>query len=174
LTLTVTSEHIEWNPHSTSFDEEEQAYNPSEIRNISSLNLEHDESYDTILRSLQKQKQNVINISSATTVKKQLFEDAAELAKRWAVGKKLAEDTIKASTQLFICSAIHPVEQRFKTKNTTLRYNHLNCRFTSDTFFANKPSILNNTCGQLFMSEFGFGKFYPCGSNLRQDTLCRN
>ena len=52
----------------------------------------------------------MINIFSATTVKKQLFVDATELAKRWAVGKKLAEDTVKASTQLFTRSAIHPVE----------------------------------------------------------------
>jgi hypothetical protein len=74
-------------------------------------------------------------------MKKQLFVDGVELAKKWAVGRKLTEDTIKASTQLFIHSAIHPIEQRFKTKNTTLRYNHLNCRFTSDTFFANKLTI---------------------------------
>jgi hypothetical protein len=65
------------------------------------------------------------------------------------------------TTQNYICSAIHPIECRFRMKNITLKYNHLNCKFYSDTFFAQKPSLLQNTCAQLFVSEFGYLKFCP-------------
>jgi hypothetical protein len=68
---------------------------------------------------------------------------------------------VKATTQKFIRSAVHPIDRRFCTRNTALKYNSLNCRFTSDTFFASTPSIFRNTCAQLFMSDFGFGKFCP-------------
>jgi len=53
------------------------------------------------------------------------------------------------------------VERRFKTKAAMLRYNQLKCRFYSDTFFSQEKSVLNNTCGQLFVTPFGFTKFVP-------------
>jgi hypothetical protein len=148
----ITSEYIEWNPYSTYFAEQENSYeHNSEIRAISSINVEYDYYSDTIMRK----------ISTTHTVTKQLFVDGNQLASKWAIGKNVAEMTVKATTQLFIRSALHPIDRRFKTKNTTLRYNHLKCRFTSDTFFANKPSLLNHTCAQLFISDFGYGKFCP-------------
>ena len=90
-----------------------------------------------------------------------LYVKPKELASKWAIGPNLAEATVKATTKKFIRSAVHPIDRRFRTRNTALKYNSLNCRFTSDTFFASTPSILRNTCAQLFMSDFGFGKFCP-------------
>lgn len=43
----------------------------------------------------------------------------------------------------------------------TLGYNHLKCRFNSDTFFSGVKSIIGNTCAQLFITEFGYGKVCP-------------
>jgi hypothetical protein len=58
-------------------------------------------------------------------------------------------------------NALHPIERRFRTKNMVLRYNQLSCHFTSDTFFSNVKSILQNNCAQLFMTDFGYGKVVP-------------
>jgi hypothetical protein len=152
-TIVVTSEHIEWNPYSTHFEEQENHYDniKTNDRNIASINVEYDDYSDTLMHK----------ISSATIKKKQLFINGDKLADKWAVGKNVAEVTVKATTQLFIRSALHPVDRRFKTKNMTLQYNHFKCRFASDTFFSNKPSVLNNACAQLFISDFGYGKFCP-------------
>jgi hypothetical protein len=48
----------------------------------------------------------------------------------------MAEETIQATTQKFIRSALHPIDHRYRTRNIMLKYNSLNCSFTSDTFFA--------------------------------------
>ncbi len=90
-----------------------------------------------------------------------LYVKPHELAAKWAIGTNLAEATVKVITQKFLRRAVRQVDRRFCTRNAALKYNSLNCRFTSDTFFASTPSILRNTCAQLFMSDFGFGKFCP-------------
>ena len=68
---------------------------------------------------------------------------------------------MKATSQKFIRNHLHPIESRFKTKNMTLKYNHLKCHFSTDTFFLNVKSVLQNTCGQLFITDFGYVKFTP-------------
>jgi hypothetical protein len=40
--------------------------------------------------------------------KKELFVKAEELAKKWMVGIKIAQDTIRATTQSFVRNNIHP------------------------------------------------------------------
>jgi hypothetical protein len=56
---------------------------------------------------------------------------------------------------------LHPIERRFKTKNVALRYNHLKCKFYSDTYFSNMKSVIQNNCAQLFVTDFGYIKFSP-------------
>jgi hypothetical protein len=46
----------------------------------------------------------------------------------------------------------------------------LKCRFTSDTFYSNKPSILNNSCAQLFITDFGYGKITPMKAKSEAGT----
>jgi len=93
-----------------------------------------------------------LNYSSNKSSDRKLFIKDDVLATRWAIGIKDAQNTVKVTTQNFIRSAIHPIERRFKTKNMTLRYNHLKCRFNSDTFFLGVKSIIGNTCAQLFIT----------------------
>jgi hypothetical protein len=122
-------------------------------RNISYLTSENPEICDAIEYNL--------NSSSIQTSNKDLCVKPKELACKWAIGPNLAEAKVKATTQKFKRSAVHPIDRSFHTRNTSLKYNSLNCRFTSDSFFASTPSILRNTCAQLFISDFGFGKFCP-------------
>ncbi len=158
LTLEATAENVEWEPYSLSFEEEENACKeepriPMIHRHMHYLSTENHDISDTIIQNA--------DYSSLITEKKTLYVASEELARKWAIGTTLAEATIKATTQRFIQSSIHPIDRPYWTKNTNLKYNVLNCRFTSDTFFSSTPSILRNTCAQLFMSDFGFGKVCP-------------
>lgn len=147
----LTSEE-EWDPNSNSFENLEEEMK-SKI-NISSLDVNYCEHHDILISNLNR-------VHATKTLDKKLFVKNEELARRWAIGIKDAENTVKTTTQKFIRSAIHPIERRFRTKQLALRYNNLNCRFNSDTFFSNVTSILGNTCAQLFITEFGYGKLTP-------------
>jgi hypothetical protein len=149
-TLTLTSQGIEWQPYSPEVHEQELQYK-SEFKGISILPISHESYSDNIMRQLNK----------LTTKESSLEVNEATLAKRWGIPSKVAQNTIRATTQNFIRSTLHLIERRFRTKNTTLRYNHLNCRFYSNTFFVQKPSLLQNTCAQLLVSDFGYLIFCP-------------
>jgi len=145
--ITLTSD-IEWNPNSL-------MDTTSKISMISTS--ESEEKHDSMTRKI-----NEIHITSSATVnKKKLFIEESELASRWSIGIKDAHETVNATTQKFILNALHPIERRFQTKNAMLRYNNLNCQFSSDTFFSNVKSLLQNTCAQLFVTDFGYLKFSP-------------
>jgi hypothetical protein len=112
--------------------------------------------------SLSFSQQIPKSISDSTRVtKKGLFVSEEELARKWSIGLKVAENTMKATSQKFIRNHLHPIERRFKTKNMTLKYNNLKCCFSTNTFFSNVKSVLQNTCGQLFITDFGYAKFTP-------------
>jgi hypothetical protein len=113
------------------------------------------------LTSTIPQRLEAIAIMANSTTNRRLKVGAEELSKKWAIGQQIANDTIKASTQSFIRSAVHPIERRYRTKNNTLRYNHLNAIFRSDTMFANLRSIAGHTMAQGFCTDFGFTKFVP-------------
>jgi hypothetical protein len=81
------------------------------------------------------------------------------LAHTWAVPILVAKDTLKATTQEFIRSSLHPVERHFRTKNAMLCYNRLSCQMYSDTFFANCTSLIRYKCALLFVTDFGYLKF---------------
>jgi len=100
-------------------------------------------------------------LASTTTMNRRLHATAEDLSKKWAIGKQIASDTVKATTQSFIRNAVHPIERRFKTKNATLRYNQLRSTFYSDTMFSNTQSVLGNSMAQLFANDQGFVKVVP-------------
>jgi hypothetical protein len=173
-TVNLTSEFVEWEPYSPTFEEEERVYNCNNeygvLKQIASINEEYNEIMDTLLRKN--------SIKSTVTARKNLFVNEETLAKRWAVGIKIAHETIKATSQNFVRNAVHPIERRFQTKNTHLRYNHLKCRFYSDKFFSGVKSVNGNTCSQLFVTDFGYCKFTPmknkADANLALQELIRD
>lgn len=149
---------IEWEPYAAHFVEEETKHDSgisllASVK-VNSLNIHHDDCHDTIV-----QKINQVAVTKAA--KSDLLGNSETLARRWMVGDKIAQATIKATTQSFIRSAIHPIERRFRTKVATLHYDQVKCRFYSDTFFSSETSVINNTYGQMFITNFGFVKFVP-------------
>ena len=50
-------------------------------------------------------------MAASKVSKTQLFVNSEELAKKWLVGLKVAQDTVKATTQHLIRNTIHPIER---------------------------------------------------------------
>jgi hypothetical protein len=171
-TLIVTNHEIEWDPRSPYFQEQEDIHESNET-------LLPSEAQDRIIYSMQVNCQSTgevdpldlsssihlkleaLSIMASSSGNRRLKVGAEELSKKWAIGKQIANDTVKATTQCFIRSAIHPIQRRFRTKNNTLRYNHLNAVFRSDTMFANIKSIAGHTMAQVFCTDFGYAKITP-------------
>jgi hypothetical protein len=129
------------------------------IQAITSINTNYDDMQDVLIKlNLRRTMKNRMN-TATTTVKKNLFVKEDKLARKWAIGKQVAHDTIKVTTQSFVRNVMHPIERCFKTKNVALCYNHIKHTFTSDTVFANIKSAAGNICRQLFATDFGFTKF---------------
>jgi len=143
----------DWEPYSLKFMEDESQMNDISL-SIQSINVNYDDFHDKIMR----------NIGATKVTKMQLFVKSEVLAKKWIVGHRVAEDNVKVTTQSLIRNVIHPIERQFRTKAATLRYDQLKCRFYSDTFFSKEKSLLGNSCGQLFVTNFGFSKFVPMKS----------
>jgi hypothetical protein len=98
--IVLTSENV-WNPYASTYQElEETSYT------------------DNIMLKLSE-------IMDLNTKEKTLFLSNQQLAQNWAVPILVAHDTLKATTQEFIRSSLHPVEQRYRTKNIMLKYNRL-------------------------------------------------
>jgi len=136
INISLTNDSVEWNPYCPSFAQNEQAAenvdegkppDPSNrvVYAIAS-SYHRDPSMD--LTDVIYHKVNSI-MASTTTGNRRLQATAEDLSKKWVVGKEIAADTVKATTQSIIRSAIYPVERRFKTKNAALRYNHLQSTF---------------------------------------------
>jgi hypothetical protein len=130
--IVQTSEE-EWLPYSSNVQELED-WAKEEKANISVLTINEMEHSDIFILKLR--------IMSTQTIKKHLFIQGQELAKQWSIGTVAADNTIKAMTQRFVRNALHPIECRFRTKNIALKYNHLKCRLSSDTFFSGVKSAL--------------------------------
>jgi hypothetical protein len=123
--ITLTSNE-EWSPYSTRFEELENQTQGQDMQ-VSALtinNMEYSDATTAYLKTM-----------SAQVTKKNLFIPEQELARRWSIGLKDAENTIKVMSQKFTRSALCPIKRRLKMKNVALKYNHLKCHFSSDTFF---------------------------------------
>lgn len=83
------------------------------------------------------------------------------LARRWGIGIETAHRTLNATTQNGIRRVLHPVERRYKTRQSHLRFPTLNSRFYTDTLFAEVKSLRGNKCAQVFTNGTGYDLIYP-------------
>jgi hypothetical protein len=83
------------------------------------------------------------------------------LARRWGIGLDTAHRTLTATTQSGIRRVLHPVERRYKTRQSHLRFPTLNTRFYTDTMFSMTKSLRGNKCAQVFTNGLGYDLFYP-------------
>jgi hypothetical protein len=86
-----------------------------------------------------------------------------DLSRKWRVGIGTARQTLKATTQRGIRTAVHPLTRRYRTDHFSNRYKRLNTQFYSDTVFATTRSLKGMTCAQVFMAK-DFIRFHPMES----------
>jgi hypothetical protein len=92
-----------------------------------------------------------------------LVVTAEELSRKWRVGINTARQTLKATTQRGIRTAVHPLTRRYRTDHFSLRYRRLNAQFYSDTVFATTKSLKGNKCAQVFTAK-DFIRVHPISS----------
>jgi hypothetical protein len=160
--ISITLE-AEWDPQSSNFQEIDDSLNDNLIDQRSVKSYISQSFCNEIIDNVMKQISSGSNhlIGSTSSERNGAFANESTLAKTWVIGQSIACETLKATMQSFIRSALYPIEWRFRTKQVMLRYNRLNCKFYSDTFFSNQVSVSGNKCCQLFVSKFGFAKFTP-------------
>jgi hypothetical protein len=168
------TDEYSWDPHSDSFQYQEDAHREIEKadrnnidRDIYSINSRQaNPNMSMIYSELSTAFDNqcIINLSMTKSSIKQGGVNAETLAKIWNIGDDIAKKTIQCTTQKGICSTLHPIERRFRTKQAQLRYNQLAGRhgsFYTDTFFSKAPSLNNAKMAQIYDNDLSFTKIYP-------------
>jgi hypothetical protein len=91
---------------------------------------------------------------------------AEELARRWHIGLDTAKRTIERTTQLGVRDFTHSKgARRLRHSTQQLRYRRLNAVCYTDTvFFKKAKSLDQNTCAQVYVTEFEWTKVYPMRS----------
>jgi hypothetical protein len=87
-----------------------------------------------------------------------------KVARIFGVGLETASRTLRATTQLALRHAIHPIHKRYTTKVAQLRYPRLTGRhgvFHTDTFFTDTPTLSACKMGHIYTNDVDFSKFYP-------------
>jgi len=108
-----------------------------------------------------KEQRAISGINSGLT-RGEITEE--RLARLWNIPLKTAAQTIRVTTQRGMRMAVHPLHARYRTKQAQLHYNQLSGRhgrFYSDTMLSSVKSTHGNTCGQIFINDINFTRFYP-------------
>jgi transposase len=125
------------------------------LSQISSVYSDHSLNVDLNLKHDFTRERTCIIMSQGSSSRRS-HVTKGELAKLWGISLESVAQTLRVTTQKGIRNAIHPIIQRYATKQSRLRYNQLGSRhgrFYSDTFFSNQPSIRGNTMAQLFVND---------------------
>ena len=175
--VTLTSD-MEWDPHSKDFEANEQKAHENEHitmnveRDIFAIKSLNSPQISDILApaSLMSQEEFLPCVIKSVTIQKVQSSQRKgrtrreDLAKMWNIGLDTATNTLKATTQLVVRQALHPIQRRFRTEAAQLRYPRLGGRFgqfSSDTMFAKCRSIRGDTMAQIFVNNVDFVKLIP-------------
>ena len=85
---------------------------------------------------------------------------AQSIAEIWNIGLQKAKQTIEASTQNGIRSALMPLTRRYRS-DRMYNIKRLRGRFATDIFFASIRSLHGNSCTQIYSHKVGFSVCYP-------------
>jgi hypothetical protein len=159
--VNLTAE-AEWDPHSSDFEENEKRAHENElivpeatdrqIYAIQSLPFvqQNEIGVEALLASLMNENELLpraiqsITIQDVKSTVRRSQVTQEELACKWKIGLDTSARTLKATTQLTIRNAIHPIQRRFRTQAAQLRYPRLGGRFgrfSSDTMFSKTTSL---------------------------------
>ena len=78
-----------------------------------------------------------------------------KLARKWSIGLQAAKDTLAATTQYGIRTAVHPLTQRVRVDHLDIHRPRLRGMWFADTMLSRIKSKRGNTCANVFTD----GKF---------------
>ena len=155
--IQITSDEIEWDPHSI--------FNTSQPSVYKYLEQDLDISWNVKGTNILSQIVQTHNsrISAIAHLNDGKFK-ADDLANLWGIGSSATARTLKATTQLATRYLNGKIHRRVRTRMHQRRYRqlwgHLS-RFSSDTFKSKTKSLRGNNYFQLFCNNGAFTKVYP-------------
>jgi Reverse transcriptase (RNA-dependent DNA polymerase) len=176
---TLTSD-TPWDPRDPSFASQEKAFTTTEYRVASSQvfpfpeMLNDDDLYMRLISCIYttmdirtrdllfEDEQRQIEGISTDIGKSILTSDI--LARRWHIGLKTADLTLRATSQRGLRSFNHPIDRRLPSSQPHLSYSVINKRIYSDTMFSKVNSLSMCSAAQVWTDGQGFSLFYPIKS----------
>ena len=151
----VTYPHPEWCPHTTLYAEEEARFTNEDgtLRDL-------DRSISSVIHD-DERFINGLNVVAGVSSRKTIMSPDL-LCKNWGIGRSLAENTIKATTQKAVRTVAYPnVERRWPTGDRPLRYRRLDHSVYHDNLKANVTSLRGNKCSEIYATDFGWSRNFP-------------
>ena len=104
-------------------------------------------------------KQHKINTKYLTWIKGTVSSEL--IARRWNIGLKVATNTYNSMTHLGVRDYANSIgTRRLKHMAYQLKHRCLCCAMYTNTLFSELKSLAQNTCGQIFTTEFHWTCFY--------------
>jgi len=94
------------------------------------------------------------------------------LSRQWSIGLDTARQTLRATTQNGIRTAIHPITRRYRVDHLHLHRRRLNRTFFTDTLFSRVTSLRGHKCAQVF-TDGAFTAVYPMHSKKEAGDALR-
>ena len=98
--------------------------------------------------------------------------NAETLSRMWNVGLQTAQKTLRATTQLGVRTAVHPITRRYRVDHLHLHRKRLNATFYTDTLFSKVQSLRGNKCAQIF-TDGKFTAVYPMSTKAKAGDALR-
>lgn len=94
---------------------------------------------------------------------------AESLSERFGIGIQRARETLKATLQRGVRSAILPISRRYRADRMFMK-KRLNGKFSSDTAYFKQKSLRGNVASQIFFHKCGFAANYHV-SRVNNETI---
>ena len=166
--ITLTSSNPEWNPHDKFFAEQESIMLDLDgtlleryVTNRKQSSTSSKTPIDLLPEAKQFSELLERTVSMATSHEKHAI-DSEHLSRKWGIGYKTAQRTLRVTTQRGVrVTSGGAVERRFPTGDRALRYRRLPFQVYHDILKATIPSHKGNTCSEIYATDFGWSRNFP-------------
>jgi hypothetical protein len=101
-------------------------------------------------------------ITSVTSTSNRKGLSSEQLARKWKISLKQAENTLRVTTRRGIRHIANPaISRRFKTNDRMMRYNRISHTVFTDTLKSTVKSKRQNSHAQVYCTDFGWTRAYP-------------
>ena len=159
--IDMTNERPEWQPNDSTPDVDERTLRESIQSNV--VNATRERTINLAMTKTLRVNNRAIHVHvSDIGHRRKGTVRPNELAQRWNIGLPSAERTFNQTTQLGVREFTdRGGSRRLKHTAYQLRHRRLRADVYTDTLFSETKSLYQNTCGQIFATDFGWVHFIP-------------